>query len=46
MCEAFGDPQEVEVVVSGLRFEMKAGPFAEVWGVATEINRDVPDMTG
>ena len=42
--EAFGDPEELEVVVRGLGFEVKAGPFAEVGGVATEVDGDVPDV--
>src|ERR1700677_4434743 len=28
--EAFGDPEELKIVVCGLGFEVKAGPFAEV----------------
>ena len=45
MGEAFGDPEELQVVLRGLGFEVEARPFAEVGGVATEIDGDVPDMT-
>jgi len=44
--EAFGDPEELEVVVGGLGFEVESGPLAEVRGVAAEIDGDVPDMAG
>ena len=44
MGETFGDPEELEVVVGGLSFEVKAGPFAEVGRVAAQIDGDVPDM--
>ena len=44
--EAFGDPEELEIVVERLGFEVKSGPFAEVGGVAAEIDGDVPDMAG
>jgi hypothetical protein len=44
--EAFGDPEELKVVVGGLGFEVKSGPFAKVGGVATKIDGDVPDMAG
>ena len=46
MGEAFGDPEKLQVVIHGLGFEVEARPFAEVGGVSTEINGDVPDMTG
>jgi hypothetical protein len=44
--EAFGDPEELQVVVRGLGFEMESGPLAEVRGVAAEVDRDVPDVAG
>jgi hypothetical protein len=44
MGEALGDPEELELVVRRLSFEVEAGPFAEVGRVATEIDGDVPDM--
>jgi hypothetical protein len=44
--EAFGDPEELEVVIGGLGFEVETGPFAEVRRVAAEIDGDVPDMSG
>jgi len=44
--EAFGDPEELEVVVRGFGFEVEASPFAEVGRVATEIDGDVPDVAG
>jgi hypothetical protein len=44
--EAFGDPEELEVVGWGLGFEMEPGPFAEVGRVAAQIDGDVPDMAG
>jgi len=44
--EAFGNPEELEVVVRGLSLEVKASPFAEVGRVGAEIDGDVPDMTG
>jgi hypothetical protein len=40
--EAFRDPEELEVVVRGLGFEVEAGPPAEVRGVAAEVDSDVP----
>jgi len=43
--EAFGDPEELEVVVHGLGFEVEAGPLTEVGGVAAEVDGDVPDVT-
>ncbi len=46
MGEAFRDPEELEVVVGGLSFEVEARPFAEVWRVAAKIDGDVPNMTG
>jgi predicted lipoprotein len=46
MGEAFGDPEELKVVTRGLGFEVEARPFAEVRGVAAEIDGDVPDMAG
>jgi len=44
--EAFGYPEELEVVVGGLGFEVESGPLAEVGGVAAEVDGDVPDMAG
>jgi hypothetical protein len=44
--EAFGDPEELKVVVCGLGFEVEAGPFAEVGGVGAEVDGDVPDVSG
>jgi hypothetical protein len=44
--EAFGDPEELEVIVPRLSFEVEACPFAEVGRVAAEIDGDVPDMPG
>ena len=46
MGEAFGDPKELEVVVGRLGFEVESGPFAEVGGVAAEVDGDIPDMAG
>lgn len=46
MCEAFGDPEELKVVVRGLTFEVKARPLAKVRRVAAEIDGNVPNMTG
>jgi hypothetical protein len=46
MSEAFGNPEELEVIVPRLTFEVEAGPFAEVGRVGAEIDRDVPDMPG
>jgi hypothetical protein len=46
VCEAFGDPEELEVIVRRLGFEVEASPFAEVGRVAAEIDGDVPDMPG
>jgi hypothetical protein len=36
--EAFGDPEELKVVVRGLGPEMEAGPFAEVGRVAARTS--------
>ncbi len=44
MGEAFGDPEEFELAGCIEGFEMEAGVFAEVWGVAAKIDSDVPDM--
>ena len=33
MGEAFGDPEELEIVVGRLGLEVESGPFAEVGGV-------------
>jgi len=44
--EAFGDPEELQVVARGLSFQVKAGPSSEVRRVAAEVDGDVPDMTG
>lgn len=44
--EALGDPEELEVVVRGLSFEVEARPFAEVGRVAAKIDGDVPYVTG
>ena len=46
MGEAFGDPEELEVVVRGLSFEVEARPLAEIGRVAAEIDGDVPYVTG
>jgi hypothetical protein len=43
--EAFGDPKELEAVVRGRGLEVKSGPFAEVGGVAAEVDDEVPDVT-
>jgi hypothetical protein len=43
--EALGDPEELEIVVHGVGFEVEAGPLAEVRGVAAEVDGDVPDVT-
>jgi hypothetical protein len=42
--KAFRDPQELEVVVCGLSFEVEARPFSEVGRVATEVDSDIPDV--
>ena len=44
--EAFGNPKELEIVGGGLGFEVESGPFAEVGGVAAQIDGDVPDVAG
>ena len=44
--EAFGNPEELEVVGGGLSLEVEAGPFAKVGRAAAEVDGDVPDMTG
>lgn len=46
MGEAFGDPEELKVVVGRLRFEMETGPFAKVGRASAQIDGDVPNMTG
>ena len=43
--EAFGDPEELQVVARGLSFQVKAGPSSEVRRVAAEVDGDIPDMT-
>ena len=43
--EAFGDPEELQVVARGLSFQVKAGPPSEVRRVAAEVDGDIPDMT-
>jgi hypothetical protein len=42
--ETLRDPQKLEIVVHRLGFQVKAGPLAEVRGVAAEVDRDVPDV--
>ena len=44
--EAFGDPEELEVVAGGLSFQVEAGPSSEAGGVAAEVDCDVPNMAG
>ena len=46
MGETFGNPEELELVGGSEGLEMKAGPFAEVGGVAAEIDCNVPDVAG
>jgi hypothetical protein len=46
MGEALGNPDELEIIVARLSFEVEAGPFAKVGRVAAEIDCDVPDMPG
>ena len=46
MGEAFWDPEELEVIVPRLSFEVETGPFAEIGRVAAEIDSNVPDMPG
>jgi hypothetical protein len=43
--ETLRDPQELEIVVHRLGFQVKAGPLAEVRGVAAEVDSDVPDVS-
>jgi hypothetical protein len=42
--KAFGDPEELEIIVRGLGLEVEAGPLAEVRGVPPEVDGDVPDV--
>lgn len=44
--EAFGDPEEFELAVIVAGLEVKAGPAAEVGGMAAEIDGDIPDVPG
>ena len=46
MSEALGNPEELEFSGFGQRLEVEPGPFAEVRGVAAQIDRHVPDMAG
>ena len=46
MGEAFGDPEQLEVIIARLSFEVETGPFAEIGRVAAEIDSNVPDMPG
>lgn len=46
MSEAFRDPEHLELARVIVRFEVEAGPAAEVGGVAAEVDGDVPYMTG
>ena len=44
MSEAFGNPEKLKGVFGGLGFEVEPSPFAEVWGVAAEVDGYVPDV--
>ena len=44
--EAFGDPEKLEIFVGGLCLEVETGPFAEVGGVAAQVDGHIPDATG
>jgi hypothetical protein len=46
MCEALGDPEQFELAVAVARLEVEGRPATEVGRVATEINGDVPDVSG
>ena len=46
MGETFRDPQQLKIVLRGLRLKVEAGPFAEIGRVAAEIDSNVPDMPG
>ena len=45
MGETFRDPQQLEIVLRGLRVEMEARPLAEIRRVAAKIDGHVPDVT-
>jgi hypothetical protein len=42
--EAFGNPEKLKGVFGGLGFEVEPSPFAEVGGVAAEVDGYVPDV--
>ena len=44
MGEAFGDPEHFKLAIGGPGAEVEAGPLAKGGGVATEIQRDIPDV--
>lgn len=44
--EAFGDPEELEIVTWRLSFQVKSRPSSEVGRVAAEVDGYVPDMAG
>lgn len=44
MGEAFGDPEQLDVIIPGLRFQVEAGPFAEAGRITTQIDSNVPYM--
>ena len=46
MSEALGNPEELELSGFVQRLQVESGPFAEVRGVAAQIDGDIPDMAG
>ena len=44
--ETFRNPEGVDFSFIGEGLEMEAGPFAEVGGVAAEVDGYIPDMAG
>jgi hypothetical protein len=44
--KAFRDPEELELVARSFGSQVESRPPSEVWGVAAEIDGDVPDVTG
>ena len=46
MGEAFRNPEELEIVIGRLGFEVKSRPFSKVGRIASKIYSNVPDMAG
>src|SRR4051812_15310048 len=44
--EAFGNPEHLKLAVLVAGLQVEACPSSEVWGIAPEIDGDIPYMSG